>query len=467
MSTSIPVPEEPRERPRVLLLDDEENILRSLQRLLRKRYDVTATTSPEEALEYLEQATFAVIVSDQRMPTMEGTTFLARAREKAPDTVRILLTGYADMQSVIRAINEGAVFRFLTKPWNDEEVLATIHQAVEQNHLVSENRRLLALTEEQNRKLEAFNKTLREKVLERTRQVTELNQALSRSFRGTIEVLAHLADMHSPALGKHAKRVTALAVMIGEKLGFTGDQLFQLEVAAKLHDIGKITMDPNLLKKPYAQLKAHDRAVLLTHAPRGASLIEMIPGLEEAARYVRHHHEHFDGSGFPKRFQGNQIPLGARIIAVADAFDNALNGQGTFHRSTPEKALLYLRDNTPTLFDPSLVDILATSLQHDDHPVNHAIEVEVGLFDLRPGMVLARDLRSIRGLLLLEKNQLLDEHLIARLHTYHETEPIVDNILVYRNPAMAQADGQGSIRLPSMPTPGLPASSGAPLPVTE
>ncbi|QXD16385.1 response regulator [Rhodocaloribacter litoris] len=429
--------DETAERPRLLLVDDEENILHALHRLLRKQYEVHTTTSPEEALDRVREQSYAVLLSDQRMPGMDGTELMARAREHAPDTIRIILTGYADIHAVIRAINEGAIYRFLTKPWNDDELQATLRQAVAQYELVQENQRLLSLTEEQNQKLEAFNRTLRQKVMERTRQVTELNQSLTKSFRGTIEVLSQLADMHSPALSKHAKRVTALACMIGERLRLGSEQLFQLEVAATLHDIGKITMDPNLLKQPYAQMKAHDRAVLMTHATRGAALVQMIPNLEEAARYVRHHHEHYGGGGFPKRLEGNQIPLGSRIIAVADAFDNALNGRSSFQKTTPEQALKYVRDNTPTLFDPYLVDILITCILQENRPINHAMEVEVGLFDLKPGMVLARDVRSIRGILLLEKHQVLDEGFINRLHAYHETEPIIDGILVYRNQTAA------------------------------
>lgn len=419
--------------PPVLLVDDEENILRSLRRLLRKDFALTATTSPEEALGLIRDHSYAVIVSDQRMPGMEGTDLMAQAQILAPDALRIILTGHADMNAVLRAINQGAVYRFLSKPWSDDELLATLRQAARQYELVQENKRLQALTEEQNQKLQAFNASLKQKVFERTRQVNELNTNLTQSFQGTIEVLARLADMNSPALGKHAKRVNDLSMKLGRALGLKGDTLKQLDVAATLHDIGKIGMHPDLMHKQYTELKPRDRAILLTHAPRGATLMKMIPNMEEAAAFVMHHHERFDGSGFPKRLRGSQIPIGARIIAVADAFDNTLNGRTAFGKSTPEKAVKHLRDHAGVSYDPKIVDALLFMLQNDREVVSQAHEVEIDLRDLQPGMVLSRDLYTVRGVLLLQKDHVIEDKHLSRLFRDNETDPIVGNVFVYRN----------------------------------
>ncbi len=428
--------------PPVLLVDDEENILRSLQRLLRKDFDLTATTRPEEAFELLRSRTYAVVVSDQRMPGMEGTDLMAQARALAPDTLRIILTGHADINAVMRAINQGAVFRFLSKPWSDDELLTTLRQAARQYELIQENNRLQALTEEQNRKLQAFNQNLKRKVFERTRQVSQLNTDLTQSFQGTIEVLARLADMNSPALGKHAKRVADLSMKLGRALGLDANTLKQLHIAATLHDIGKIGMHPDLMHKHYNELKPRDRAILLTHATRGATLMKMIPNMEVAAVFVLHHHERYDGSGFPKRLRASQIPVGARIIAVADAFDNTLNGRTAFGKSIPEEAIKHLQDYAGVSYDPKLVDALFFMFRNDQDVVNQAHEVEIDLRDLRTGMVLSRDLYTIRGVLLLQKDHTIEDKHLTRLFKDNETDPIVGNVFVYRNTSGAPVRGR-------------------------
>ena len=143
---------------KILVVDDEPGVLNALRRQLRKEpFEITATSSPEEALQLLSKERYAAVVSDERMPTMKGTHLLEKAREVSPDTVRIILTGYVDIQAAIEAINRGAVYRFITKPWNDEELRFAIRQAIAQFELVSENRRLQVLTEKQNIELKALN----------------------------------------------------------------------------------------------------------------------------------------------------------------------------------------------------------------------------------------------------------------------------------------------------------------------
>ncbi len=425
----------PREgdRPKLLLVDDEENILRSLHRLLRKDFDITTASSPREALSHLHENTFAAILSDQRMPVMEGTELLAEARKIAPDTVRIILTGHADLNAVMGAINKGAVYRFLSKPWIDDELVFTLQQAVEQYNLVHENRRLLRLTEEQNQKLQAFNKNLREKVFERTRQVTRLNINLTQGFRGTIDVLARLADMNSPALGRHAKRVSDLSTRIGRAFGLEKEVLDQLEVAATLHDIGKVGLSPEILHRRYSELKPRDRAILLMHASRGATLIQMIPNMELAASFVLHHHENFDGTGYPKQLRGDQIPIGARIITVANGFDNTLNGRKVYNQTSPDQALQHLRDHANIYYDPQIVEALYQVLQSDQDAAIQTSEVEIDLRDLQPGMVLSRDLFTIRDTLLLPQDSKPERHHSSRLFNDNEADPVVGSVYVYRN----------------------------------
>ncbi|MFQ5569132.1 MAG: HD domain-containing phosphohydrolase [Rhodothermales bacterium] len=419
--------------PKILLVDDEGDILRSLRRLLRKKFDITTTVEPEEALRFLTENEYAILLSDQRMPVMQGTELMAKARLASPDTVRIILTGYSDINAAMEAINKAGVYRFLQKPWNDADLISTLCQAAEHYALVKENARLQALTRAQNEKLKEFNTSLKTKVFERTRQVTQLNEELSSTFQGALQVLAKLGEMHSPVLSNHARRVTTLSKEVGRCMGMSEKQLFQLEIAATLHDIGKIGMEPALLRRHQAVLSPNETAVLLTHATTGAALMKLIPNLEEAALYVRHHHEQYEGKGFPDKLFGRNIPLGARIIAAVDAYDNALNNRTTFGTTTPEKARQYVKERSPREFDPDVVAILMVLLEEsevDQEP--EAIEVEVDVRDLQTGMVLSRDMLNDQGLLILPKDTRLDETHLYQLLKHHQINPIIRGFFVYR-----------------------------------
>ena len=228
---------------------------------------------------------------------MEGTELMAKARDISPDTVRIILTGYADINAATDAINQGGVYRFLQKPWNDAELLATLAQAAEHFALVKENTRLQVLSEKQNEKLKAFNRSMQAKIVERTKQISQLNEVLSNSFRGTTRMLAKLAEMNSLVMSNHGERVASLSKEVGKRMGLSDRELHQLEVAATLHDIGKIGMRPALLRKHYSVLSSEEKSTLLAHATDGEALVKMVPHLQEAALLIRHHHERFSIGG--------------------------------------------------------------------------------------------------------------------------------------------------------------------------
>lgn len=418
--------------PKVLLVDDESSVLNSLQRLLRKEaLEVAVFTSPEEALKAVPEGGFAVVLSDQRMPGMDGPHFLEKVREISPDTVRILLTGHADVEAATEAINRGAVYRFLAKPWDDAQICQVMREAVAQFQLVAENRRLQALTTTQNLELKDLNQNLENKVRERTKEISGLHQRLEQSFLATVRVLAELAEMHSTLVGSHSKRVAALAKDVGEKLGISGKDLFVLEIAAALHDVGKVAVPLEILNKQEASLSRLETETLRRHVTQGEMIVAMVPDMAEAARIIRHHHEQFDGGGYPDRLRGQAIPLGARIVAAVDAYDKALNARLHFESATPEKALQFVWNRSRERFDPEVVEAISACLNDHQLGWGESSEVEVRLKDLRAGMMLSRELRTARGLLLLPKDSTISQEHLARIQSHQETAPIV-GIHVYR-----------------------------------
>lgn len=422
-------------RPKILCVDDEPNVLSACKRLLRRAgFDVTTTTEPMDVGRLVQTEAFAVVVSDQRMPGLEGTDLLEDVRRLSPDTVRILLTGYADVTASIDAINRGAVFRYVTKPWNDDELVGIIQQAADNYRLTVEHRELTQLTQAQNEELRELNSSLEQRVEERTQEVRSLAQRLDETLSGTTEVLGQLAERHSPTLGNHSRRVAKLALQLGEQLELSSTEMFQLRHGAALHDIGKLGVSPDILAQPRSQLTDIQRELLDQHVGHGESLVSVIPNMEAASRFVRHHHEHYDGNGFPDQLCREDIPLGARIVAVADAFDNLLNSRDSYGETSPRAALELIRHRSGSWFDPRVVAALESCVQAKaaDGESTQESELEIHPDDMVEGMVLARDLTSCRGLLLLNSDTVLNEESIALIQRFVAAGQGLNNVVIRR-----------------------------------
>jgi response regulator RpfG family c-di-GMP phosphodiesterase len=433
---------------RVLFVDDEPAILKALNRLFRKAdFETRFAADPDEALSLVRETSFAVVVSDQKMPRMEGTVLLEKVKDISPDTIRIILTGYADINAAVEAINRGSVYRFLTKPWNDQELRTSITQAVDQYRLILENRRLNDLTARQNEELKQLNLGLEKKVEERTRDIRVLNQKLEDSFIGSVRVMAELTEMSRSVVGKHSKRVAAVSKHLARHLSLDDSVVFGVEVAATLHDIGKLGIPPEILNKP-EHLRSRAEQELYEHHPvKGEALVKTVPHLGEVPSFVRHHHERFDGKGFPDHLKGVQIPLPSRIIAVVDAFDKALNTRSHFESATTDKAIRSLQVRAGSFFDPDIVTSLAEILtQAKKTPLGEQNEIEIRIEDLEQGMTLARDIYSARGVLLIPRKTTLRQNHLNKIHAYHEKDPIVGGIFIFRKsrPATEQESSEES-----------------------
>ncbi len=434
MEQLSPSTEEEQERmDTILLVDDEANILRALKRVLRREpYRLLTTTDPQEALDLVRKEAPAVVVSDQKMPRMSGSELLSQVKIVSPDTVRIMLTGYADMHSALAAINEGQVFRFISKPWNDDELREVLRQAAFQNYLVRENRRLMEVTKRQNQELKDLNANLEKKVLERTEQLHQKHQKLKAlyrrlqiNFRDTVRVFVELTEMYDPFLGGHSKRVATLSRGLAERLEIAGVELNLVEIAAYLHDIGLLGFPKEIYRRSYELLKPAQQALFRSHTEIGHALLQKIEFLRQVAVIVRSHHERFDGTGFPDGYSGADIPIGARIIHLASTFDHLLHRDGV----PRDKAVSRIRRLSGVAFDPLVVNVFQ-DMQTGVTRV--ATEVAVDLADLKEGMQLARDVNTASGRMLMAKGAELTAAHIQRLQRFNDIDPIVDRIYVYQ-----------------------------------
>jgi len=404
----------------VLFVDDEPSILSALRRLFRPQgYTILTAESGAAGLAALEQQPVDLVVSDMRMPLMDGAQFLEQVRSRWPEVMRILLTGYADVTSTIAAINRGEIFRYIAKPWNDEEIILTVREALEHRRLKAENTRLLALTRAQNEELLRLNTGLEAQVVARTAELSQTlamleasHGELKKGFMNSVRVFAGLIELRSgPALGGHSRRVADHARTLAQRLGMRESEIQDVLLAGLLHDIGKIGLPDHLLGRPFNTLPGDLRGQVMKHVLVGQNVLMGVEQLKNAALLVRHHHECFDGTGYPDRLTGMAIPLGSRILAVANDYDAVQLGTLTQNALRPDEAASYIVENRGRRYDPAVADAFIKLLAES----HKATELPMRPRQLVPGMVVARDLTHRDGYLLLAREQALNEPLIRQL----------------------------------------------------
>lgn len=413
--------------PVLLLVDDEANVLSALRRLLRPTgYTVLLANCGAEAIAALEGQQVDLILSDMRMPGMTGAELLTKARSRWPNTMRLLLTGYAELSSAITAINDGGIYRYIAKPWDDDELLKTLHQALELAGLQREKSRLEALTRSQNEQLRELNATLEDKVRVRTEELQIANQEISlamekvkKNFFTSVQVLTNLIEMRAPALAGHSRRVADVARHIAEKLNVPPAQIHEILLAGLLHDIGKIGYPDHLLAKPVNQLSSEEIGTARKHPLNGAAALMSMPDMRGVADIIRSHHERWDGQGYPDGLAAGKIPLGARILALANDYDAAQLGTITPKRMTTDEAKTWVLEGSRFRYDPAVVDAFGALVGRP--PKKPSLEARLGGDQLKVGMVLSRDLHSPEGMLLLATEYVLDELLIKQIRDYERS----------------------------------------------
>ncbi len=438
----------------LLLVDDEESITKALYRIFRKEgYEIYTASSGQEGLTLLKETgkPFSLIISDQRMPGMTGAQFLEEAKRISPGAIRILLTGYSDMDAIADAINKGEIHRYLTKPWNDDDLLIQIRQALEQYELRVENKRLLALTKKQNRELNELNKHLEEKVAERSREIIEknkelqeINKKLEKSFLNAIGLLSSLIETLNPKLGEYMGQVAPLARELAEEYGLDQKELDQIEIAGMLHDIGLLGLPERILDKDEDDMSEKDFHMFSQHPAIGQICLQPIESLDQVGAIILSHHEHYDGSGFPAGLKGEEIPIGARIIGVVADYCKIVKTWPTDVNQIMAKARKYIGPSAYNItftdtknlindvakrmllvhatqkYDADIVMKLVRKLEPDETDRKKQQKekevVSIHFDDLKEGMVLAKSLCVTDGRLLLRRGITLNRSLISTIH---------------------------------------------------
>jgi response regulator RpfG family c-di-GMP phosphodiesterase len=412
----------------ILCVDDEPHILSALRRLFRHQgYEVVLAGSGREGLEVLDARHIDLVISDMRMPEMDGAEFLEQARQRCPDTQRLLLTGHADVNQILGAVNRGEIYRYITKPWDDQEMALVVRHALERQGLERERRRLEALSIAQNEQLRELNQSLEAKVASRTAELRKVlddlvgsNDKLKRNFLTSIQVFSSLIELRGANLAGHSRRVADLARRIALRLGLDARETQQIFIAGLLHNIGKIGFSDSMLEMPVPRMNGELLGLYRSYPARGEQLLMPLEDLREAATLVRAHQERFDGEGFPDRLAGLNIPIGARILALASDYDNLQIGTLTERQLRPEQAAKIVIESRGKRYDPSVVAAFE-EVTTGKAPVEAMRDQALPVKNLLPGMRTTRDLVTKEGSLLLSADHVLTERMIRQISDFERS----------------------------------------------
>jgi response regulator RpfG family c-di-GMP phosphodiesterase len=373
---------------KVLCVDDDAHILAAYQRQLRKQFQIETAQGGEQGLALVScQGPYAVILSDMRMPGMDGIQFLGRVRETAPDTVRMMLTGNTDLQTAMHAVNEGNIFRFLTKPCSPDTLAKTLAAGIAQYRLVTAEKELLEKT-----------------------------------LRGSVKVLTEVLELSNPKAFGRASRVKRLVQQLAAQLQVKAP--WHLEIAAMLSQIGCVAVPEPVLHKvdSGASLTAEEVHVLGTHPRVGHDLVANIPRLEAVAEAIAYQDQRFDGSGpGGSGKKGADIPLGARILKVGLDFDHLV-----VHGVPSGRAFVELIGRLGW-YDPAILDALAKVLEKESGREIRTVSVK----DLTSHMILAENVLTDTGLRLVTKGQEITPPLLERLRLFARNTGIREPIQVF------------------------------------
>ena len=376
-------------KSRILLVDDEPHLLSAIMRQLGDVYDLTPAVGPFEGLEAVERGPeYAVVVADMRMPGMDGIQFLAKAREASPNSIRMMLTGNADHLTAVNAVNEGNVFRFLTKPAQKPTLTRAIDNCVAQYRLVQGERELLEKT-----------------------------------LSGSIKVLVEILATVNPALFGKAQSLKANAAKLATALN--APDVWQIELSAMLCQIGSVALPPiSAHRDRFSSQPLGFESQSLERIPViGSSLINKIPRLEAISDSILYQDQHYDGTGFPgDGRKGNDLPLGARILKVLKDFDCLCEGGDS---ASIALDVLCTRDGW---YDPA---VLAVAIDAFDGQARSRVGVPVMVADLVAGDALGSDLFTNEGILLACAGQVLSDVGLARISNYVRMGLLDDSGIVY------------------------------------
>ncbi len=378
---------------KLLCVDDEEAVLQALRRLFRKHYAVTTAQSAAEALTAMAAQEFDIIISDMRMPQMDGADFLAAAARQQPDAVRILLTGFADHEATVRAINDGRIFRYLHKPWDNEGLLRIVEEAAKQRQ------RLVAIS------------SMHEVSSAPPVSPAPTAQTEATDVENWVQLISNIISTRIGIQSDQVQEVANRAAQAGKTRGLCADECRDLRWAVMLHGVGRIGLAQPAAPSALSHEALHQYRTypLLTEAALWA-----MPVLQPAATIIHHMFEDWNGSGYPDQLVADEIPLSSRILRPLVEF---LDHVGRDDMALDE-AITHMVAGSGRQFDPDVVDLLERILIEDSHTLKVRDDLALTTMELKVGMRTSRPVTNSSKLMILNQGMRITHEFINRLMAY-------------------------------------------------
>ena len=414
------------ERVQMLVLDDDPLILRTILGLLSELpVKITIAENIAQARNHiLENPEFGVILCDHLLPDGAGVDFIREIRTRYPSAIRILMTGAYDREVTTKAINSGEIYRFLVKPFTNEELISVVNQSLDRFHLQQENARLQQQLAIQNEALRVANQKLESQVedeLEKSKNLAIESGNWRRACQHLVDLCLEIMQRLDTPLFKHSQRVSYLAVALARDMGYDEEMLSRIELAASLHDIGLLGANASLQssQRELQTIKSPlEKDHVVGHPELSAALVKFLP-VPEVVELILEHHEYYDGSGYPGSLAGEQISMLGHILIVADAYDE---------QKKREFALQNMEINAGKLYHPEVVRGLIRLLGNKDFKLQ--FDRPVLLSELKSGMKLATSVYTASGMLLVKQGQVLTDSIISKLHLHDSGNMISQGIYV-------------------------------------
>lgn len=423
----------------ILLIDDDPEVLVSLRKQLRKQ-NLTVLTSLDarEGVALAKRHKPGVVICDIRMPELSGIEVLEAIEQVSPDTSRVMLTGFSDLDSVIASINRGHVNRYLCKPLDTEMLQLTIAELVGVSRIKLGRRKTARELSDKAAELELLNNSLEHCINERVREFEQAKLFLDLSRRerkaqyfSAIKVFSGLTELRSPQLGSHSKRVAELARLMAIELECAPNEVNEVYIAGLLHDVGKIGLSDEALFAPVGNLGKELRTELMGHSLKGEHLFSGLPDMDAISTMIRHHHERFDGEGYPDGILNSVIPIGSRILAIAEDFDELQQGWLAPKKLSEEEALSFVLKSGESRYDPHVLAVLQPALEKLRAAPRPGERIVSGS-EMMAGQTLSRDFIGPDGYLWLSKEKLLTKHFIAQVKEHEALTGKTQKVYVYR-----------------------------------
>lgn len=410
-------------KPAILVIDDEQEVLNALNRALRKEFELYLFSDPMLALGFYRDKPIPLVLSDMRMPVMDGATLLGHIADINPNSKRFLLTGHADINLTVAAVNEGKISHYFAKPWDNFELITELKDAFSVYMSEINSKKLLRINKEKNAKLALLNSSMELKITKSNEKLAlasskELKNfaRLKKVFNTFVGIYANSIALHTQEHTKHNYRIAAHARYIAEQQGCDKLLCFQIYIAGLLYETGKFFLPQSALSQPYDSLTHQEQSQFDSFYKMGTNLLSEVDELSFVVEIIKHIPTRYNSSGLSEEADGHVVPLGARILAIVITFDNLIIGRHTPYPISVVQATEKLQSLSGSRLDPDLVTQFLDFIVEKPNSVSDGIlEFGIDISELSEGDIISQDIVNNSGLKLITKNTELSQSNIDKL----------------------------------------------------